>query len=60
MPIYDILQSRFYPFLRLAARSLSLPLSIPAILVGQSLPPTFHPAEAILSCAPICVVGSVH
>lgn len=60
MPIYDILQSHFCPFLRLAASRLPLPLFIPAIFVGQSLPPTFHLAEAILSCAPICVVGSVH
>jgi len=39
-----------------------LPLRMPkrAILVGQSLPPTFHPSEAILSCTPICVVLSVH
>ncbi|VVQ36854.1 hypothetical protein PS943_05012 [Pseudomonas fluorescens] len=60
MSIYDRLNHRFCPFLRLAASRLPLPLSIPAILVGQSLPPTFHLAEAILSCTPICVVGSVH
>ncbi len=35
-------------------------MSICAILVGQSLPPTFHPAEANLSCPPICAVPSVH
>ncbi|RBB97165.1 hypothetical protein C3E97_028900 [Pseudomonas sp. MWU12-2115] len=56
----SISDRRFCLFLRLAARRLPLRLPKRAILVGQSLPPTFHPAEAILSCAPICVTGASH
>ncbi|PMZ75491.1 hypothetical protein C1X65_13305 [Pseudomonas sp. FW305-70] len=60
MSICDILQTRFCLYLRLAADRRSLRLPKRAILVGQSLPPAFHPAEANLSCPPICVVFSVH
>ncbi|VVP05281.1 hypothetical protein PS843_02991 [Pseudomonas fluorescens] len=58
--IYDRSRYRMGLFLWLIAEPLPLRLPKRAILVGKSLPPTFHPAEANLSCAPICVVPSVH
>ncbi|AUM72147.1 hypothetical protein C0J56_27240 [Pseudomonas fluorescens] len=50
----------FAQHLQLAASNPPPSLPNPAIPVGQSLPRLFHPAEAILSCAPICAGSRLH
>ncbi|EJM76233.1 hypothetical protein PMI29_00142 [Pseudomonas sp. GM49] len=60
IPNCDTVQNRIGLFLRPATERSPLCLPKRAILVGQSLPPAFHPAEANLSCTPICVTLSVH
>ena len=58
--ICDIPSSRFCLCFKPVAGKVPVHLPKRAILVGQSLPPTFQPAEAILSCAPICAPVSNH